>query len=279
MIGVSTNNAGEAQAAVAQGADYVAIGAIFPTGSKSTTRPASLERVREVKAAVRVPVVAIGGIGAANIRSVIDAGADAAAVISAICGADDPRAAAAELAAAFPAAGDAVTIALKHGSEREAATAASLRRLLRRYDLRDWQIAADVVIEQMATPHSHPVLTLNTRHPGRDDLLLATYLHEQIPWQHTARGGDSSAALAEIKQAFPSVAVGGREGAADAGSSYLHVLVNYLEWRALVEVLGATAAERVIAFWMTDHYTAIYALMMDERERIGDIARRHHLAG
>jgi thiamine-phosphate pyrophosphorylase len=50
-----------------------------------------------------VPVVAIGGIDASNIRSVIEAGADAAAVISAVCGADDPRAAARELAAAFRA--------------------------------------------------------------------------------------------------------------------------------------------------------------------------------
>jgi glucosamine-6-phosphate isomerase len=101
IIGVSTNNADEAARAEAAGADYVAIGAIFPTSSKEVTRAASVERIREVRAAVRVPVVAIGGINASNIESVIAAGADAAAVISAVCAADDPRAAAAELAAAF----------------------------------------------------------------------------------------------------------------------------------------------------------------------------------
>ena len=101
IIGVSTNNADEARLAEAAGADYVAIGAIFPTASKAVTRAASLERLREVKAAVRVPVVAIGGIDASNIAGVIAAGADAAAVISAVCAADDPRAAAAELVAAF----------------------------------------------------------------------------------------------------------------------------------------------------------------------------------
>ena len=101
IIGVSTNNADEARAAEAAGADYVAVGAIFATSSKDVTRPASLERLREVKDAVRVPVVAIGGINANNIASVIDAGADAAAVISAVCGADDPRRAARELADAF----------------------------------------------------------------------------------------------------------------------------------------------------------------------------------
>jgi glucosamine-6-phosphate deaminase len=101
IIGVSTNNADEARRAEAAGANYVAIGAIFPTASKEVTRAASLDRIREVKSAVHVPVVAIGGINAANIAGVIDAGADAAAVISAVCAADDPRAAAAALAEMF----------------------------------------------------------------------------------------------------------------------------------------------------------------------------------
>ena len=69
--------------------------------TKAVTRAASLERLREVKAAVSVPVVAIGGIDASNIAGVVAAGADAAAVISAVCSAADPRAASAALAAAF----------------------------------------------------------------------------------------------------------------------------------------------------------------------------------
>jgi thiamine-phosphate diphosphorylase len=103
VIGVSTNNAGEARAAEAAGAGYVAVGAVFATSSKATTRPADIARIEDVKAAVRVPVVAIGGINAGNIGEVVAAGADAAAVISAVCAAADPRAAAAELAAAFGA--------------------------------------------------------------------------------------------------------------------------------------------------------------------------------
>jgi thiamine-phosphate pyrophosphorylase len=98
---VSTNNADEARLAEQRGADYVAVGAIFPTSSKDVTRPADLERLRAVKAAVRIPVVAIGGIDATNAAQVVAAGADAAAVISAICSASDPRAATAALAAAF----------------------------------------------------------------------------------------------------------------------------------------------------------------------------------
>jgi thiamine-phosphate pyrophosphorylase len=101
IIGVSTNNVAEARAAESAGADYVAIGAVFQTQSKAVTRPADLERVTAIREAVGVPVVAIGGIHGGNVGDVIAAGADAVAVISAICSAADPRAATAELAAAF----------------------------------------------------------------------------------------------------------------------------------------------------------------------------------
>lgn len=103
LIGVSTNNVDEARRAEGNGASYVAIGAIYPTSSKEPerTRPASLDVLRDVKGAVRVPIVAIGGINASNIDNVIAAGADAVAVISAVCGAEDVRGAAGELAERF----------------------------------------------------------------------------------------------------------------------------------------------------------------------------------
>lgn len=101
IVGVSTNDADEARRAVAQGATYVAVGSVFPTRTKATIRPADPDRVRQVRAAVDVPVVAIGGIDVSNVDLVIAAGADAAAVISAVCGADDPEAATRALASRF----------------------------------------------------------------------------------------------------------------------------------------------------------------------------------
>ncbi len=101
LLGVSTNNVEEARQAEAEGAGYVAVGALFPTASKETTRPASPERLSQVKSAVRVPVVGIGGINVSNLAEVVAAGADAVAVISAVCGAEDPREAARRLAAVF----------------------------------------------------------------------------------------------------------------------------------------------------------------------------------
>ena len=103
IVGASTNNVKEALAAEAAGASYVAIGSIYPTSSKEPerTRAASPERLSEAKAAVGVPVVAIGGINASNIGEVGRAGPDAGAVISAVCGAGDVTAAARELVEQF----------------------------------------------------------------------------------------------------------------------------------------------------------------------------------
>jgi thiamine-phosphate diphosphorylase len=100
-VGVSTNNPDEARAAAAAGASYVAVGDIFGTTTKEGTRAASPAVLAAVKAAVGVPVVGIGGINRSNVGLVMAAGGDAAAVISAVCGADDPEAAARELVAAI----------------------------------------------------------------------------------------------------------------------------------------------------------------------------------
>lgn len=99
VVGASTNSVDEARAAEKAGATYIAIGSLYPTTSKEPerTRAATPELLREVKAAVGVPVVGIGGIDASNIAEVVAAGADAIAVISAVCGADDPLAATREL--------------------------------------------------------------------------------------------------------------------------------------------------------------------------------------
>lgn len=101
LIGCSTNNPGEARQAQSDGADYVSVGRLFPTASKQDTRPATLDTLRAVKAAVSLPVCAIGGIDESNIDAVIAAGADMAAVIAAVVAAQDVREAAHRLAARF----------------------------------------------------------------------------------------------------------------------------------------------------------------------------------
>ena len=89
LVGCSTSTLAEACQAVSSGADYVAVGSIYPTKSKERFILAGLERLREIKREVSVPVVAIGGINEANVEGVIEAGADSVAVISAVSEAED----------------------------------------------------------------------------------------------------------------------------------------------------------------------------------------------
>jgi thiamine-phosphate pyrophosphorylase len=98
VIGVSASTREESLEAQKRGADYIGLGPIFPTASKETSLPpVGPEGIRNVKARVRIPVVAIGGITTRNARAVLEAGADGIAVISAILGPTDTEGAARQL--------------------------------------------------------------------------------------------------------------------------------------------------------------------------------------
>jgi thiamine-phosphate pyrophosphorylase len=94
ILGVSTHDEDQARQARDDGADYVAVGSMFPTGSKPGFQLVGPELIRRVRPEIPVPLVAIGGITVDNVAAVIRAGADAVAVISAVCAAPDPAVAA-----------------------------------------------------------------------------------------------------------------------------------------------------------------------------------------
>ena len=97
IIGVSAHSVAEARKAQEAGADYLGSGAAFPTGSKADTNVIGPETIREVCAAVDIPVVAIGGIGPENIPKLSGTGIAGAAVISALFSKPDIEAAACRL--------------------------------------------------------------------------------------------------------------------------------------------------------------------------------------
>ncbi len=101
IIGVSTHSLDEAIRAEADGADYIGFGAMYPTRSKEITHLPGPGCLAELQGRLSIPIVAIGGITRDNVATVIDAGADAVAVISAILSAPDPAVAAAELSLLF----------------------------------------------------------------------------------------------------------------------------------------------------------------------------------
>ena len=76
---------------------------------------------------------------------------------------------------------------------------------------------------------------------------------------------------------FPSAPTGGAEGARDAESTYLHLIVNYLEFQAMKELVGDRQAKEVFDFWTTDHYTWIYRMVLSHEEKLGEVVTRHGL--
>ena len=172
---------------------------------------------------------------------------------------------------------DSIEISLKSGSQAEVQTKEQLQRLLKAYDLSKWIFTRSILIEEGAVPHSHPVLTLSTRHLKDDELLLSTFVHEQTHWFLSQRDKEAKEATKELRTMFPKVPASLPEGASDENSTYLHLMVNYLEYRADRELLGELKAKQVMEFWATDHYTWVYKTVLERPRDIGNIMFKYKL--
>ncbi len=104
LVGRSAHSAEAAARAEAEGADYLVVGPVYPTRSHPGAMPAGPALMARVREAVRLPVLAIGGITPETVAEVLAAGASGVAVISAILGSEDPEAAARALRRALDAA-------------------------------------------------------------------------------------------------------------------------------------------------------------------------------
>lgn len=101
IVGVSAATVREAVQAEQDGADYLGVGAMFTTSTKTDTRAVSMETLRAIRAAVSIPIVVIGGINAENASLFRPLGVDGIAVVSAVASQPDERAAAKELRCLF----------------------------------------------------------------------------------------------------------------------------------------------------------------------------------
>jgi thiamine-phosphate diphosphorylase len=98
VVGISTETFDDAARAEKEGADYIGVGPIYPTSTKTDTgEPLGLDGLRHIRKLVKIPIVAIGGLNHTNAKSAIKYGADGIAVVSAIVSAKNPEKAANEL--------------------------------------------------------------------------------------------------------------------------------------------------------------------------------------
>lgn len=101
ILGVSASSVGEALQAQIDGADYLGVGAMFHTGTKKDAQIVSMEELKQIRQAVQIPIVAIGGINRENAASFRETKIDGLAVVSAIISKPDIKGAAAELKRLF----------------------------------------------------------------------------------------------------------------------------------------------------------------------------------
>lgn len=101
LLGVSVSSSEEAGKAMEDGADYLGVGAMFPTGTKTDANAVSIEELRKIRRMTNLPIVVIGGINQENAGLFRPMGIDGLAVVSAIIGRPDIRKAAAQMKEAF----------------------------------------------------------------------------------------------------------------------------------------------------------------------------------
>lgn len=171
-------------------------------------------------------------------------------------------------------AGEAqLLVRLAHGSEAEQDTREQLLRLVAEHDVEDWLFTREILIDQTQIPHSHPVLTLHTRHLGDDLALLSTFIHEQFHWLEDGETLDAfRAAMGDFEGLFPEVPDSSNGGARDVESTYRHLLVCDLELQGMTRLVGETRARETLA--ATTHYEWIYERVLDD-PRIRQVSERH----
>lgn len=169
------------------------------------------------------------------------------------------------------------SVTLAHGSKAEQRTREQLLAIVAKHDLAKWTRTRKIIIDQEEIPHSHPVLTLHAKHVDRPDLLLSTFVHEQLHWVVNERQTRFDAAIRELRALYPTLPIGFPQGAEDAESNYAHLIIIYLEYMADRELLGKAAADKIMAYWRTSHYTALVATVLHDEARIAAVVHKHGL--
>ena len=154
----------------------------------------------------------------------------------------------------------------------EQATREQLLRLLNEHDIERWLFTREVLIDETSIPHSHPVLTLHTRHLGDDLELMSTFIHEQYHWLVAGQSSNEEAAIQAFRELFPDAPGRDGGGARDSYSSYLHLIVCDLEFQGMTALFGEETARRVLSG--ITHYQWIYERVLGD-SRVREVNERY----
>ena len=158
-----------------------------------------------------------------------------------------------------------VSITTVRKSENELKIKNALVSLQEKYDLSPWIITDAIKVDEKArTPRSHPVLTMSTQEEylNNDIKLLSSFLHEQFHWHVIKNGrGSKSEFRAAIKAKFPKVQFERPFGSGTEGGTLSHIIVCYLEYVVLSELIGQEKAIQNIS--TNKYYTWVYQTILN----------------
>ena len=168
-----------------------------------------------------------------------------------------------------------IEIDLARGTPREQLAKQTLEQVLASHDLSKYTFTRKVVIEQGASNHAFPILTLNPYFASSPDELLSSYIHEQLHWHLRNLAAQQQAAITELRRLYPRVPVGLPASAENEYSTYGHLVDCYLEILADRELLGAERTANVIQ--SKPWYTWIYTTVLRDEKQIAEVVNRHQL--
>lgn len=146
----------------------------------------------------------------------------------------------------------------------------NLFHLAKVYDLRPFLFTKKIHIQSYVVPHSHPVLTLNTRHAETPHHLLSTWMHEEFHWWLGLHPRETDKAIADFTKAYPKLP---KDVVGNKRSTYLHLAICFLEYRALVHFLGQKEARELLQELVAKDkiYPWVYTQVLNDEAKIKKI--------
>jgi hypothetical protein len=181
--------------------------------------------------------------------------------------------------AAGNSSGFRIDVDLDHAKREGERVRAMLDALRRRHDLSRFEYTRIIRIVPGGDTFSHPILTLGNRFADSEDLLLSTYLHEQMHWYlwhlETPERDPLAPFLDELVRRYPQAPIALPDGARNYQATYTHLVVNWLEIAATSEFIGRARA-RAVADTQTT-YRWIYKTVLKDWDMLGELYERHGL--
>jgi hypothetical protein len=172
-----------------------------------------------------------------------------------------------------------IDIDIEHAQREAERVRGMLAALRRRHDLSRYEYTSVVRIMPGGDTFAHPVLTLGNRFADSEDLLLSTYLHEQMHWYLWYLGTPDRDMVApfydELVRRYPDAPIELPDGARNYDATYSHLVVNWLEIAATSEFIGRQRAVAVAR--ATRSYRWIYRTVLKDWDLLGELYERYDI--